>query len=62
MNIVAETNSLGLKTYGKWVTQNMVISLLPGPAQGELNALTIYNAEGALQGDAIYIASIEFVK
>ena len=62
VNIVAENNSLGLKTYGKWVTQTLAISLMPGSVHGELNALTVYNAEGALQGDAVYIASIEFVK
>ena len=62
LNITAETNSLGLKTYGRWNTQTIAVSLLPGSALGQLNALTIYNAEGALQGDAIYIASIEFLK
>ena len=62
VNIAAETNSLGLKTYGKWSTQTLAISLMPDSTQGVLNALTIYNAEGALQGDTIYIASIEFIK
>ena len=62
MNISAETNSLGLRTCGKWVTQTMAISLMPGSVHGVLNALTVYNAEGALQGDTIYIASIEFLK
>ena len=62
VNIAAETNSLGLKTYGKWVTQTLAIALMPDSVQGVLNALTVYNAQGALKGDAIYIASIEFVK
>ena len=62
VNIAAETNSLGLKTYGKWVTQTLATSLLPDSVQGVLNALTVYNAQGALKGDAIYIASIEFLK
>ena len=62
MNIVAETNSLGLKTYGKWATQTLALSLMPSSVQGVLNTLMIFNAEGALRGDAVYIASIEFVK
>ena len=62
MNIAAETNSLGLKTYGKWTTQTLVVSLMPSSVHGVLNALTVYNAEGALMGDCIYIASIEFLK
>ena len=62
MNIVAETNSLGLKTYGKWATQTLALSLMPSSVPGVLNTLMIFNAEGALQGDAVYIASIEFLK
>ena len=38
------------------------LSLLPKSVHGQLGALSIFNAIGALQGDAIYIAFIEFVK
>jgi len=62
MNISAETNSLGLSTYGQWTTKTLALSLLPSPAHGSLNALSIFNADGVLRGDAIYIASIEFIK
>ena len=62
MNIVAETNSIGLNKYGKWSTQTLALTLLPNSAHGNLNALSIYNTEGALAGDVIYIASIEFMK
>lgn len=53
LNISAETNSLGLSTYGQWTTKTLALSLLPESIHGQL---------GALQGDAIYIASIEFTK
>ena len=62
MNISAETNSLGLSTYGQWSTKTLALGILPASVHGQLNALSIYNAEGALRGDAIYIASIEFLK
>jgi len=62
LNISAETNSLGLSTYGQWTTKTLALSLLPDSVHGTLNALSIYNADGALQGDAIYIAAIEFMK
>lgn len=62
MNITAETNSMGLNKYGKWSTQTLVISTMPDSVHGPLNALTIYNTEGALAGDTIYIASIEFIQ
>lgn len=45
-----------------WGTQTLAISLLPKSVHGTLNALSIFNADGALKGDAIYIASIEFLK
>lgn len=61
-NITAETNSLGLTTYGQWTTKTLALTLLPQSVHGTLNALSIYSAEGVLRGDAIYIASIEFVK
>lgn len=56
------TNSLGVTTYGKWHTQTLYYSSLSGEVHGAVNALSIYNADGALKGDAIYIASIEFLK
>ena len=62
LNISAETNSLGLTTYGQWTTKTLALSLLPESIHGQLGALSIFNAIGALQGDAIYIASIEFTK
>lgn len=62
MNISAKTNSLGLTAYGQWTTKTLALSLLPKSVHGTLNALSIFNAEGALRGDAIYIASIEFLK
>ena len=55
-------NALGLTTYGQWKTQTLFYSSLSGEVYGAVNALSIYNADGALKGDAIYIASIEFVK
>ena len=62
LNITAETNSLSLTTYGQWTTKTLALTLLPSSSLGSLNALSIFNAEGALRGDAIYIASIEFIK
>ena len=62
LNISAETNSLGLTTDGQWTTKTLALSLLPESIHGQLGALSIFNAIGALQGDAIYIASIEFTK
>lgn len=56
------TNSLGITTYDKWTTQTLYFSALSGEVYGPVKALNLYNADGALQGDAIYIASIEFVK
>ena len=55
-------NSLDLKTYSKWQTQTMFFAGVSGAVDGPVNALSIYNANGALKGDAIYIASIEFLK
>lgn len=55
-------NSLGLSNYGKWNTQTLYFSSLSGEVYGPVNALSLYNADGALMGDAIYIASIEFIK
>lgn len=55
-------NSLGITTYGKWNTQTIYYSSLSGEVKGPVNALSIYNADGALKGDAIYIAAIEFIK
>ncbi len=57
-----EKNSLGLSTYGKWHTQTIQFSSLSGEVNGAVNALSIYNANGALAGDAVYIAAIEFIK
>ena len=57
-----DKNAIELTTYGKWQTQTMYLSGISGEVNGQLNALSIYNAKGALKGDAIYIASIEFVK
>jgi len=55
-------NSLGLTTYEKWHTQTLYFSSVSGEVYGPVNALSIYNADGALKGDAIYIAAIEFLK
>jgi hypothetical protein len=55
-------NSLGLTTYGTWHTQTLFFSSISGEVNGPVNALSLYNANGALNGDVIYIASIEFVK
>ena len=55
-------NSLGLTTYGTWHTQTVFYSSISEAVNGPVNALSIYNADGALKGDAIYIASIEFLK
>ncbi len=55
-------NSLGIATYGKWHTQTMYFSSISGEVSGPVNALSLFNADGALAGDAIYIASIEFIK
>lgn len=55
-------NALGLSNYGKWNTQTLYFSSLSGEVYGPVNALSLYNADGALAGDTIYIASIEFVK
>lgn len=55
-------NSLNLTTYGKWQTQTLFFAGLSEEVYGPVNALSIYNANGALKGDAIYIASIEFLK
>lgn len=60
--IPSETNSFGLKTYGKWTTQTMALSLLPNGVHGTVDALYLFNPNGALAGDAIYIASVEFLK
>jgi len=57
-----DKNSLGLMTYGKWHTQTLYYSSISGEVNGPVNALSVYNADGALKGDAIYIASIEFIK
>ena len=58
----ADKNSLGLTTYGKWHTQTLFYSSISGEVNGAVNAMSIYNANGALKGDAIYIAAIEFTK
>lgn len=55
-------NALGLTTNEKWTTQTLYFSSLSGEVYGPVNALSIYNADGVLKGDAIYIASIEFIK
>jgi len=60
--IPSETNSFGLKTYGKWTTQTVALSLLPNGVHGTVGALCLFNPKGALAGDSICIASIEFVK
>jgi len=57
-----DKNSLGLMTYGKWHTQTLYYSSISGEVNGPVNALSVYNGDGALKGDAIYIASIEFIK
>lgn len=57
-----DKNSLGLTTHGKWHTQTMFYSSISGEVNGSVNALSIYNANGALKGDTIYIAAIEFIK
>ena len=57
-----DKNSLGITTYGKWHTQTMFFSSISGEVNGPVNAFSIYNANGALKGDAIYIAAIEFTK
>jgi hypothetical protein len=53
---------LDLATNGKWQTQTLFFAGLSADVYGPVNALSIYNANGALKGDAIYIASIEFLK
>ena len=60
--ISAETNSLELAVDDKWTTKTLALSLLPTSIHGELGALSIFTAIGALRGDAIYISSIEFLK
>ena len=55
-------NSLGITTYGKWHTQTMFFTSISGEVNGPVDAFSIYNANGAIKGDAIYIASIEFTK
>ena len=55
-------NSLDLAANGKWQTQTLFFAGLSADVYGPVNALSIYNANGALKGDAIYIASIEFLK
>ena len=57
-----DQNSFELTTYDKWNTKSIFCSGLAGEGNGSVNALSIYNASGALKGDAIYIASIEFTK
>ncbi len=57
-----EKNAHGLTTYGQWHTQTVFYSSLSEEVNGLVNALSIYNANGALKGDAIYIAAIEFIK
>lgn len=56
------TNALGLTKYGEWNTQTLYFSSLSGEVYGPVNALSLYIGDGALAGDAIYIASIEFIK
>ena len=58
----AEHNSFNLTTHGKWNTQTIFCSGITGEGNGFVNALSLYYANGALKGDAIYIASIEFLK
>lgn len=58
----SETNSFGLKTYGRWATQTVALSLLPNGVHGTVEALCLFNPNGALAGDSICIASIEFLK
>ena len=55
-------NSLDLAANGKWQTQTLLFTGLSADVYGPVNALSIYNANGALKGDAIYVASIEFLK
>lgn len=57
-----EQNSFNLTARGKWNTQTIFCSSIAGEGNGLVNALSIYNANGALKGDAIYIAAIEFTK
>ena len=55
-------NSLGLTTYGAWQTQTLFFSSISGEVNGPVKAFSIWNANGAVDGDVIYIASIEFIK
>ena len=55
-------NSLGLTTYGAWQTQTLFFSSIAGEVNGPVKAFSVMNANGAVQGDVIYIASIEFIK
>lgn len=58
----SDKNTLGLTNYGQWHSQTVFYSSIASEVNGVVNALSIYNANGALKGDAIYIASIEFIK
>ena len=62
VNYPTTKNSLGLTTYGKWHTQTMYFTSISGEVNGPVDAFSIFNANGALAGDAIYIAAIEFIK
>lgn len=55
-------NTLGLTTYEAWHTQTLFFSSIAGEVNGPINAFSIFNANGAVKGDVIYIASIEFIK
>ena len=55
-------NSQSLTVYSKWYTQTLYYSSMSSEVKGPVNALSLYNANGAVMGDTIYIASIEFLK
>ncbi len=57
-----EQNSFELTTYGQWETQTIFCSGLAADGNGQINALSICNPDGALMGDTVYIAAIEFIK
>lgn len=57
-----DQNSFKLTAYGKWHTQTIFCSGIAGEGNSLVNALSIYHANGAMKGDAVYIAAIEFIK
>ena len=57
-----DQNSFKLSTHGKWSTQTIFCSGISGDSNDSVNALSIYFADGAVKGDVVYIAAIEFIK